>query len=137
MLSRQRGDTLLEVTAALGVLTLAALGSLALQGWVAQSEDSARRLDLAVGAAASAAEAAQAGLGSALHAMFAQDLAQALPDGHIVTEPADQGLVRLDIEWSEPPRWGMPTPAGVGTCAGQSVSRAGWQPRCLSIWVAP
>lgn len=141
----QSGDTLLEVLTALFVLAFAALGTVALQGWVGRSEQAARWLDAAVDAATTAAETMRAGLGAGPDTVAANALAQqtalALPDGHIVVTPLAGGLARIDVDWTEPPRWGGAASGAAGAadsaCTASGASgHPGWQPRCLSVWVA-
>jgi len=134
--SLSRGDTLLEVLAALFVMAFAALGMAALQSWVSRSEQAARWLDAAVDAASTAAEIMRAGIGSSAAATLVQQSAAVLPDGRIAVTPLDAGLARIDVSWTEPPRWGASASVASCTLAGGS-SHPGWQPHCLSFWVAP
>ncbi len=150
----QHGDTLLEVLTALFVLTFAALGMFALQGWVSRSEQAARWLDAAIDAATVAAETMRAGLGADSDAVadstLAQQTAAALPDGRIAVTRLAGGLARIDVGWTEPPRWGAPASDAAGVVCGAPAAsmysgshpdwhpgpHPGWQPHCLSIWVA-
>jgi len=104
-LRRVVGDTLIEVMAALLLLALAALGMVALQSWVAKSQQSARWLDIAVSAAAIAAEALRAGLSANTSAALANRSAADLPDGRARLIALPNGQWRIIVGWTEAPRW--------------------------------
>lgn len=141
-LRRGTGDTLIEVMVALLLLALAALGTVALQSWVGRSQQSARWLDLAVGAAALMAEALRAGESAATCQALAGSTVADLPDGRAAVAALGDGQWRITVAWSEAPRWEgsdtapqRPTGAPRGAeCP--AVGRAARVPHCFSLSVA-
>ncbi len=137
-LSRNAGDTLLEVLVALLVLALAALGTVALQSWFARSLQAARWLDLAVSASSQVAEALRAGEAAAASIDLANRTVQALPDGQLSLTALGASQARLSVSWSEPPRWGVPTaPEGGASMAAcpeaAQLAGSGREPRCVFV----
>jgi hypothetical protein len=114
-MKRMAGDTLLEVMVALLLLSLAALGTVALQGWVSASQQSARWLDLAVSAVTIVAEALRAGESPAAAVALADSTAAGLPQSHTEVTPHGDGQWSITLSWTEPRRWGaVDSDAGSG-----------------------
>jgi type II secretory pathway pseudopilin PulG len=109
-MKRMAGDTLIEVIVALLLLSLAALGTVALQGWVSASQQSARWLDLAVSAVTIVAEALRAGESPATGMALADSTAAALPQGQTQVTALAEGQWLITLSWTEPPRWGADDP---------------------------
>jgi len=136
-LKRVEGDTLIEVMVALLLLAVAVMSSVALQSWVAKSQQSARWLDIAVSTAAMVAEALRAGESPNTSLTLAGSVSAGLPEGQASLMPLGQAQWRIVVAWSEPPRWDGADQDKRGDDVSCPASKrkvgAGRVPRCISL----